>query len=166
MAEASADFDKLLKKSENTDPNIARFSPRGMSTMDNLRTSKSMTNGKEPREGTARLWGAGPPAAGPAEAGAARYCPAPFCRDTQGGRQRRCGLTPCRQSRVCLCLRLKKKVQKAKNRVIKNRKSLRIKDIKQIFSYSCTMCCFNQSVITKKSICFKKLKHLECMKLQ
>lgn len=64
MAEASADFDKLLKKSENVDPNIARFSPRGMSTMDNLRTSKSMTNGKEPREGTARLWGAGPPARG------------------------------------------------------------------------------------------------------
>lgn len=65
MAEASADFDKLLKKSENVDPNIARFSPRGMSTMDNLRTSKSMTNGNEPREGTARLWGAGPPATGP-----------------------------------------------------------------------------------------------------
>lgn len=74
MAEASADFDKLLKKSENVDPNIARFSPRGMSTMDNLRTSKSMTNGNEPREGTGAS-GAGPPAAGPAEAGAGRYCP-------------------------------------------------------------------------------------------
>lgn len=59
VAEASADFDKLLKKSENTDPNIARFSPRGMSTMDNLRTSKSMTNGNEPREGTGASVGGG-----------------------------------------------------------------------------------------------------------
>lgn len=59
MAEASADFDKLLKKSENVNPNIARFSPRGMSTMDNLRTSKSMTNGNEPREGTGASVGGG-----------------------------------------------------------------------------------------------------------
>lgn len=75
MAEASADFDKLLKKSENVDPNIARFSPRGMSTMDNLRTSKSMTNGKEPREGTGASVGGG--ASGPRKPGRGGTAPRP-----------------------------------------------------------------------------------------